>query len=56
MMSFVKSLAVAAVLPLTREWIEMASKRSLSCSDGVLPLTREWIEIPNSFKIRFKRI
>ena len=33
------------VLPLTREWIEMASGRSESNSILVLPLTREWIEI-----------
>ena len=33
------------VLPLTREWIEIAPIIGLSCIKKVLPLTREWIEM-----------
>ena len=33
------------VLPLTREWIEMARIISRTKRPKVLPLTREWIEI-----------
>ena len=33
------------VLPLTREWIEMAFLSSEIRYPDVLPLTREWIEI-----------
>ena len=33
------------VLPLTREWIEIAQSMFLTQLLAVLPLTREWIEI-----------
>ena len=34
-----------AVLPLTREWIEIIETDDLGKDFLVLPLTREWIEI-----------
>ena len=34
-----------AVLPLTREWIEIDDADGVSAAFTVLPLTREWIEI-----------
>ena len=35
----------AKVLPLTREWIEIADNSCHAFMPLVLPLTREWIEI-----------
>ena len=40
-----------AVLPLTREWIEIYSKWIGFYKEHVLPLTREWIEIPEGAEI-----
>ena len=34
-----------AVLPLAREWIEIALNKLISGERTVLPLAREWIEI-----------
>ena len=39
---------MAAVLPLTREWIEITTSSPLRSHVAVLPLTREWIEISSS--------
>ncbi len=36
---------IAAVLPLTREWIEIDMLYRQLRDTSVLPLTREWIEI-----------
>ena len=37
---------IPAVLPLTREWIEIDYGSDIdNCPTNVLPLTREWIEI-----------
>ena len=33
------------VLPLTREWIEIAEAEITTAETAVLPLTREWIEM-----------
>ena len=40
------------VLPLTREWIEIATAFQAAFLWHVLPLTREWIEIPRLQRLR----
>ena len=38
-----------AVLPLTREWIEIYQRATTGKHHIVLPLTREWIEMSSAF-------
>ena len=46
MTSYLISFELSAVLPLTREWIEINVRAIRFCfAVLVLPLTREWIEI-----------
>ena len=46
------SIALYAVLPLTREWIEISLFATGGQPGEVLPLTREWIEITKIIYLR----